>query len=222
MTTFSSDKAAQRRYDRTVYKQSALWLEEKPKRVRAVLLAVLVPCVLAALVLIFDKQETGFALVQSVMIAVLLPCVVLAPIAILRCKNDRFGALPAGAGRYGDTLAFEQDRLVYTYVNRLESAPRRRHEHTVPYGLVRRAVVYRKLQTLLVLAGGTDTDYNANGMVHRRREYFTRADGTPAARWVDIPLTYADNEAFLQAFVRATGVTPAESDANEFDDAPEP
>ena len=213
MTTFSSDKTIQRRYDRTVYKLSPVWLEEKTKRVRAILLAVFVPCVLAALVLIFDKEETGFALVQSVMIAVLLPCVIFAPLAILRYKNDRIASLPAGAGRYGDTLAFDENRMIYTYRNRLEAPPRRQHEHTVYYELVQRAVVYRRLQTLMVLAGGVDTDYNASGMVHRRRKYDTHDDGTPAARWVDIPLTYTDNNAFLQAFAQVTGITPEVSDA---------
>lgn len=218
MTTFSSDKSIQKHYDRTVYKFSPAWIAGRRKRVGAILCAVLIPFTLAALVLLLDRTETGYALMQSVLLALLLPFIIFTPIAVLRYKNQRAASMPAAAGRYGDTLLFDQDRLIYTFRNRFDSPPRRQQENVVLYSLVQQAVAYRRLQTLLVLAGGVDTNYNSDGSVHHRQKYIYRSDGvTPAARWVEIPLTYADNEAFLQAFQQACGVTIEVSDDCKID-----
>lgn len=212
-TTFSSNRAVQRHYDNTIYKYSIVWIEEKTKRIRSILCAVFIPIIMGLLVLLFDKEETGYALVQSVMIAVMLPCVFFVPIAILRYKNDRIASLPAGACRYGDTLVFTQDHILYTYKNRLETMPRHQHEHVIFYDSIQQAIVYRKLQTLMVLAGGIDTDYNADGSIRRRKEYRTSVDKRQSARWIDIPLTYTNNDAFLNTFKQKTGIKIQEKDS---------
>lgn len=204
--TFVSDKAAQRRFNTGSHRRDPRWKKRRPMRVFLVFLCIAVPAVLMVLTAVF-RPFRGISMDNALLMALLFPEVFLLPITIMRFKNDRFCYGCVSAGRYGDSLLLSDNELVYTFRDVRDSSPSPQYEIVVPYRLIQEADLMVQQQTLLLHAGGTDTTYDSQGRVKYRRGYMTGNPGSrDEPRWVEIPLTYPDNQLFLQQFQAAAGV----------------
>lgn len=208
--TFVSDKSIQRKFNRTSHRTDPRWKAGRPARGLLLGLAVGLPCLLMLLCLRFRPFASRVPLYEMLLLAFFLPELFLLPVTLLRYQGDRRAFRCVSSGRYRDELRFSGREIVYTYRSRRDAVPRPRHEIVIPYRLIDQALVIPERQILRIHAGGTDAVYDAQSALLRESRYRT---GSPAAkdclRWIEIPLTYRDNGAFLQQFRQQTGVTPA-------------
>lgn len=205
--TFVSDKGAQQRFNTGSHRRDPRWAAGRPVRGLLIFLCIAVPAVLMLLTAVFRPFGPGVPMDQALLLALLFPELILLPITIIRCKNDRHCYRCVSAGRYGDSLLLAETELVYTFRDLRDPAPSPQYEIVVPYRLIREADLMPRQQTLMLHAGGTDTTYDSQGRVKSRIHYLTGdRNARSQLRWVEIPLTYPDNELFLRHFEAASGV----------------
>lgn len=207
--TFVSDPRIQRKFNRTSHHTDPRWKAGHPARSLLVGLTVGVPAVLVALCLIFRPLADRVPLAETALLAVTLPELFLLPVTFIRYAGDRGAYRCASSGRFGDELVFLEGELRYSYYQQRNNNPSNRYETTLPYRLIDQAVVLPDRQVLRVHGGGSDALYDAQGALLRESSFRTGSVWAhDCLRWVEIPLTYRDNDAFLEAFARKTGVVP--------------
>lgn len=208
--TFESDKTLQQNFNRTSHQADPRWRAGRPARRVLLGLSIGLPCLLMGLCLIFRPFTSRVPLYETLLVAFFLPEWILLPVTLLRYHSDRAAFRCASSGRYGDRLLFSEQEMVYTYYNQRDSVPHLRHEIVIPYRLIEQALVIPERQILRIQAGGRDTIYDARGALMRESCFRTGAfHAKDCSRWVEIPLTYKDNGAFLQEFQQKSGISPA-------------
>lgn len=72
---YTTNPQKQRRYDRTDYHLEPYWAEQRSRRTRRTVLAVLIPAMLDLLAFLWSRQQDPAFLWEWILIAVLLPMV---------------------------------------------------------------------------------------------------------------------------------------------------
>lgn len=208
--TFVSDRRIQRKYNSTSHRTDPRWKATRRSRGILVGLAVGVPALLILLCAVFQPFTPRVPLAETMLLAFTLPELFLLPVMFIRYANDRNTFRCASSGRAGDSLQFSGEEILYTYYNQRSNPPHPRYEIVIPYRLIDQAIVNPERQTLRVHGGGSDALYDADGALLRKTSFRINAPHAhDCFRWVEIPLTYRDNAAFLEQFRQKTGITPA-------------
>lgn len=203
---YTTNPQKQRRYDRTDYRLEPYWVEQRSRRTRRTVLAVLIPAMLGLLAFLWARQQDPAFLWEWILIAVLLPGIVLWPIAIITWKNDRAACRGSAICRYDDRLDLQPKKLVYSYRDRRDGKRGPRYESSVPYSLLDRILYFPDRQLLILWCGGVDTVYDPSGAAIRHTNYWTGFGKILRTNHqVLLPMVYDDNEQLLRDLAEASG-----------------